>query len=103
MQPVAEHLKLREQLYNALYLYHEAQSAYYQALRLGKPAQKVSTDTRRFGAAVATALAALLDYLERQETDPRIEKEMQFAQWMQDILAHELALLPVSGLEADPA
>jgi hypothetical protein len=96
-----EHLELRTQLYDALAVYHEAQGAYWKALRLGQPQQREINTVRATGAALDAALTKLLDCLQQQESNPQAEGEIQREQKLQDILARELALLPATQIEAD--
>jgi len=92
-----EYFALREIFYQAWGLYHEASGIYWSALT----PEHAPVDTghlvlavRTAAAALDTALIALRDYLDQHEPSERDDEERTRITRIQELLVHELALLP---------
>jgi hypothetical protein len=93
-----EHLVLRQHMYEAHGIYHQAMADYWAAVVTGPSAEQAQRELQTLRAAAAvldTALVALLDNVRQQESSLQIEEEIQRIGLIQDLLARELALLPV--------
>jgi hypothetical protein len=83
---------LREQMYEAWGIYHQALGAYWSAVRRHPPesVRLAAALVRTTGASLDQALSALLCYLRQMESGEGTGREIQHASRIQELLSYEM-------------
>jgi hypothetical protein len=87
---------LREQMYEAWGIYHQALGAYWSAINQRYPPESVRLAAdlvRTTGASLDQALSVLLSYLRQMEPGEGTGREIQHASRIQELLSYEMELL----------